>query len=154
MSITIQRVEESSAKTNIARLVLEELPDWFGIESSREEYIADCADRSFYAAFDGAEPVGFLALRPTGRETVEIEVMGILPTYHRQGIGRGLFALARREVKAQGFAFVQVKTVQMGRYASYDATNRFYLSLGFSEFEVFPSLWDAHNPCQIYVMAI
>ena len=44
--------------------------------------------------------------------------------------------------------------VQMGRYPAYDDTNRFYLSLGFKEFEVFPTLWDEWNPCQVYVMAL
>ena len=29
-----------------------------------------------------------------------------------------------------------------------------YLSLGFREFECIPDLWDAANPCQIYVMAL
>ena len=29
-----------------------------------------------------------------------------------------------------------------------------YLSLGFKELEVFPTLWDECNPCQIYIMAI
>ena len=36
----------------------------------------------------------------------------------------------------------------------YDDTNMFYLSLGFKELEVFPTLWDENNPRQIYVMAI
>lgn len=30
----------------------------------------------------------------------------------------------------------------------------FYLSLGFKEFEIIPTLWDEWNPCQIYVMAL
>lgn len=50
--------------------------------------------------------------------------------------------------------FVQVKTVQMGKYEDYDKTNRFYLSLGFKELGVFPTLWDDANPCPIYVMAL
>ena len=49
---------------------------------------------------------------------------------------------------------MQVKTVQMGKYEDYDNTNRFYISLGFKEFEVFPTLWDEANPCQIYVMSV
>lgn len=44
--------------------------------------------------------------------------------------------------------------MQMGKYEDYDATNRFYISLGFKEFEVSPTLWDEANPCQIYVMSI
>ena len=49
---------------------------------------------------------------------------------------------------------MQVKTVQMGKYKEYDKTNCFYLSLGFKEFEVFPTLWDEWNPCQVYVMGL
>ena len=53
-----------------------------------------------------------------------------------------------------GYSFIQVKTVKMGMYEDYDCTNRFYISLGFKEFEVLNSLWDENNPCQIYVMGI
>ena len=37
---------------------------------------------------------------------------------------------------------------------NYDNTNKFYISLGFKEFEIFPTLWDEWNPCQVYVMAL
>ncbi len=67
---------------------------------------------------------------------------------------RPLFATAKRRAKELGYSFLQVKTVQMGKYPEYDATNRFYLALGFCEFEVFPTLWDEWNPCQIYVMSL
>ncbi len=56
--------------------------------------------------------------------------------------------------KAQGYEFMQVKTVKMGMYEDYDRTNLFYISCGFKELEVFPLLWDEANPCQIYVMAL
>ena len=74
--------------------------------------------------------------------------------YHRQGIGRELFSRARRCASEKEYEFLQVKTVQMGHYKEYDATNRFYQSLGFKEFEVFPTLWGEQNPCQIYVMGL
>ena len=93
-------------------------------------------------------------LKETGRHTVEMAVMGVLKEYHRQGVGRKLFMEAKNEAKRLGYSFIQVKTVQMGRYDIYDDTNRFYLSLGFKELEVFPTLWDECNPCQIYIMAI
>ena len=35
-----------------------------------------------------------------------------------------------------------------------EKTNKFYLSLGFKELEIFPDLWDKWNPCQIYIMAV
>ena len=65
-----------------------------------------------------------------------------------------MFDAAKETAREQGYSFIQVKTVQMGKYEEYDCTNRFYLSLGFKEFEVFPTLWDEWNPCQIYVMAL
>ena len=80
--------------------------------------------------------------------------MGVLKEYHRQGIGRRLFQSAKQAAREAGYSFLQVKTVQMGKYKEYDQTNRFYLSLGFQEFEVFPTLWDEWNSCQVYVMAL
>ena len=152
--MTIQRIDNNAAKASIARAILEALPDWFGIPEATEEYIVDSKDRPFFCAFDGENPVGFLYLKETGRHTVEMAVMGVRQEYHRQGVGSMLFAQAKQEAVRLGYSFIQVKTVQMGRYAIYDDTNRFYRSLGFKELEVFPTLWDACNPCQIYIMAI
>ena len=81
-------------------------------------------------------------------------MLGVMKEYHRQGIGRELFQEAREAAGKAVYSFFQLKSVQMRRYAEYDITNRFYLSLGFQEFEVFPTLWDEWNPCQVYVMAI
>ena len=78
----------------------------------------------------------------------------MLKEYHRKGVGKILFQKAKESAKNMGYSFIQVKTVQMGKYPEYDATNHFYFSLGFKEFEIFPTLWDEWNPCQVYVMAI
>ena len=152
--MVIQKIDSDIEKASIARTLLESLPDWFGIPESTEEYIVDSKGRPFFCAYSDDVPVGFLYLKETGRHTVELAVMGVLKEYHRQGIGRKLFAEAKTEAKRIGYSFLQVKTVQMGRYDIYDDTNRFYLSLGFKELEVFPTLWDECNPCQIYIMAI
>ena len=156
MSKGIIVVEEKNAekKQSISREILEALPDWFAIPESREKYIKESADQPFFAAYDSEKPIGFLCLKETGKETVELCVMGVLKDYHRKGVGRKLFERARDLARQSGYSFMQVKTVQMGRYAEYDATNRFYLSIGFKEFEVFPTLWDERNPCQVYVMAL
>ena len=110
--------------------------------------------RSFFAALQEERTIGFCCLMPTGRDTVELAVRGVRWVYHRRGIGRALVQAAREHAAAAGYSFLQVKTVQMGRYRKFDETNRFYLSLGFREFEVFPKLWDEWNPCQVYVMAL
>lgn len=150
----IRTVDDASEKRRIAREILEALPEWFGISEARENYILESADETMVASFDRDTPNGFLCLKETGKDTVELAVMGVRKEYHRKGIGTKLFEAAKQIAVERGYSFMQVKTVQMGRYEEYDRTNLFYLALGFKEFEVFPTLWDAHNPCQIYVISL
>ena len=150
----ILEISEDAVKRDIARCILEALPEWFGIPEAREEYVRDSAGRTFFAACNENKPIGFLYLKQTGTDTVELAVMGVLKEYHRNGIGKSLFERAKKACREKGFSFIQVKTVQMGRYPEYDRTNRFYLAMGFRELECFPKLWDEWNPCQVYVMAL
>lgn len=147
----VRLVEEKDQKERICREILGALPDWFGIPESREAYIRDSRAQPFWADLEDGAVRGFLALKETSPYTAELAVMGVLPAYHRQGIGRALFAAFHQYAREKGYAFLQVKTVQEGRYASYDQTNAFYRSLGFRELECFPTLWDRQNPCQIYI---
>ena len=150
----IKQIFDKDEKRRIARKVLEALREWFEVDESREQYIRDCADWIFIAAKENNEYVGFLCLKETGNATVELAVMGVLKDYHRSGIGRQLFEKAKAIAVDDGYSFMQVKTVQMGKYEDYDKTNLFYISCGFKELEVFPTLWDEDNPCQIYVMSL
>ena len=150
----IIQVENNKEKDMISRTILEALPDWFGIPEAREEYIVNSVNQQLFAAVKEEKTIGFLCLKQTGKDTVEVSVMGVLKEFHRHGIGRKLFMKAREKAIKDGFSFIQVKTVQMGQYDNYDNTNKFYISLGFKEFEIFPTLWDEWNPCQVYVMAL
>ena len=150
-----KQVMENDEKQNVVRNILEALPDWFGIPESREEYIRESMGQLCFATYnDEKQPIGFLCLKETGKDTVEVAVMGVRKEYHRMGVGKELFERSREESIRNGYSFMQVKTVEMGKYEDYDRTNKFYLSLGFKEFEVFPTLWDEWNPCQVYVMAL
>ena len=150
----IQQITDPAVKETIARTVLEGLRDWFEIDETREAYIRSGRDWVFFAAFEEEQPVGFLCLKETGKQTVELAVMGVLKPFHRAGIGRHLFTAAAGFARNAGYRFMQVKTVREGVWPDYDATNRFYRSLGFCEFEVFPEHWDRNNPCQVYVMSL
>ncbi len=150
----IRYIEEAEERRKISRLILESLTEWFEVESSREGYIKDSADQPFWAAFENDEPAGFLCLKETGKETMELAVMGVRKEYHRNGFGRRLFAAAKDYASMKGYSFIQVKTVRSGVYEDYDITNEFYKSLGFKELEVLEEYWDAANPCQIYVMSL
>ncbi len=150
----LEEVVDPAAKTSICAEVLSDLPDWFGVPESTAAYVRGCAEYPFWAAYDGSSAVGFVVLRQTGNKTAEIWVMGVKRAYHRAGLGRKLFSQLFTYAAAHGYAFLQVKTVREGCYDSYDRTNQFYKSLGFVEFECFPTLWDEKNPCQILIMDV
>ncbi len=111
--MNIYKVTAAEEKKTIARQVLKALPEWFGIPQAREKYIADSAEQTFFAAEEAGRVIGFLCLKETGRDTMELAVMGVCREYHRRGCGRALFAAARDEAAAAGYSFLQVKTVQM-----------------------------------------
>ena len=150
----IRFIEDKTERRKISREILESLTDWFEVEASREQYIAESAEQPFWASVNGNVNEGFLCLKETGKETMELAVMGVRKECHRKGIGRKLFAAARDYAARQEYEFIQVKTVRSGVYEDYDITNEFYKSLGFKELEVFPEYWDEANPCQIYVMSL
>ena len=89
--IRIVSVEEATEKQRISRSILEALPEWFGISEAREQYIKESVAQPFFAAVDAEKAIGFLCLKETGKETVELSVMGVLKDYHRRGVGRKLF---------------------------------------------------------------
>lgn len=151
---TILQITDSAQKSHLAETILSQLPDWFGIPESTQEYINGCADKPLWAAIVGGQPAGFIALKETSPATAEIYVMGVLQQLHHGGIGRALYAAFEEYASKHGYLFIQVKTVRKGSWASYDKTNGFYIAMGFHEFECFPELWDEKNPCQIYVKAV
>ncbi|MBR6879650.1 MAG: GNAT family N-acetyltransferase [Clostridiales bacterium] len=150
----IRFIEDPGEKKKITRMILEALPEWFEVEESREAYISGSASMPLWVSFEDEKAQGFLCLKETGKDTVELAVMGVRKEYQRAGIGRRLFEAARDYASQKGYSFIQVKTVRYGVYPDYDLTNLFYKSLGFKELEVIEDLWDEANPCQIYVMSL
>ena len=150
----IAQITDRDEKQKIAREILESLREWFEVDASREQYIRESADQIMIAASENGAYTGFVCLKETGKDTVELAVMGVRKEYQRKGTGRRLFEQAKAAAVSGGYSFMQVKTVKMGVYEDYDKTNLFYIRCGFREFEVIPALWDEANPCQIYVMAL
>ena len=150
----IRFIEDPEEKRKISRGILESLTEWFEVEESREQYIRESADQPFWAYIGDDGYDGFLCLKQTGKETMELSVMGVRKECHRKGVGRRLFAAAKDYASMHGYEFIQVKTVRTGMYEDYDITNAFYRSLGFRELEVLPDYWDESNPCQIYIMSL
>ena len=152
--LIIKEIIDIKEKEKISREILNNLPEWFGMPESTEEYITDSQDKPFIACFMDNEAVGFVVLNSTSVDCADIFVMGIKKNYHRMGIGRKLNDAYEELAKRLGYTYTQVKTVQSGYYKEYDITNNFYKSVGYKELEVFPTLWDEWNPCQVYIKYI
>ncbi|WP_106461033.1 GNAT family N-acetyltransferase [Anaerococcus sp. Marseille-P3915] len=151
MEFNVKEIKDKKEKEEIVRDILNDLPEWFGLAESTEAYIRDSQDKPFLAAFYEGNPVGFIVLNATSQDSSEIFVMGIKKAFHRQGAGRVLNEKYEILAKSLGNLYSQVKTVQSGHYEEYDITNNFYKAIGYKELEVFPTLWDEWNPCQIYI---
>ena len=151
MKFIVKEIIDKKEKERIAREVLNDLPEWFGIPESTEEYINDSQEKPFLASFYKDELVGFIVLGASSPDCEEIFVMGVKKKFHHHGAGRELNNAYEDLAKSLGYTYTQVKTVQSGHYDEYDITNKFYKAVGYKELEVFPDLWDESNPCQIYV---
>ena len=135
--------------------ILRSLPDWFGIEESLVQYVKDVNTMPTMFAKDDDVVVGFLTIKKHFPETAEIHCMGILPQYHRKGIGKLLIKELENYLKDDGLKILQVKTVSADRDCSaYAKTRAFYKAVGFIPLEVFPTFWDKANPCLVLVKQI
>ena len=132
----------------VCEKILRALPDWFGIEASLIQYVKDANAMPTIIVKDDDDVVGFLTIKKHFSETAEIHCMGILPQYHRKGIGKLLIKELENNLKNDGFKILQVKTIsEESDCKFYAKTREFYKSVGFIPLEVFPKLWDESNPC-------
>ena len=132
----------------VCEKILRALPDWFGIEASLIQYVKDANTMPTIIVKDDDDVVGFLTIKKHFSETAEIHCMGILPQYHRKGIGKLLIQELENNLKNDGFKILQVKTIsEESACKFYAQTREFYKSVGFFPLEVFPKLWDESNPC-------
>lgn len=151
MKFIVKEIIDKKEKERIAREVLNDLPEWFGIPESTENYIKESQTKPFLASFYKDELVGFIVLGASSLDCAEIFVIGVKKKFHHHGAGRELNTAYEDLAKSLGYTYTQVKTVQSGHYDEYDITNKFYKAVGYKELEVFPDLWDEWNPCQIYI---
>ena len=152
-----------------AERILRALPGWFGIESALVEY-ARAADElpTLVAVLPGPScdreerpgsqqvrldrVVGFVTLRETSEDALELHVMGVLPAWHRRGAGRALVERAASYARAEGYSLLHVKTLAPSDPdPGYAATRAFYAAAGFRPLEVLPEVWEPENPCLVMV---
>lgn len=155
MAPAVRRVLSMDEKEAIARFILVALPAWFGLPDSTAAYIREARELPLWAAFADGQAVGFITRKDTAVQTAEVHCMGVLPQWHRRGVGSLLMDAFEADCRKDRMRLMQVKTVDEGHYPeSYDKTIAFYEKAGFIRLEVFPGMWDEWNPCLVLVKAL
>jgi GNAT superfamily N-acetyltransferase len=173
-------VVRTLGRSDAAHDILEELPEWFGIDRFTYEYVEAAAKfpnyvavaapetPSAWAAPGGAVPatgadggevplenvLGVLLLDQRYPTSAEVHLLAVRRKHHRVGIGRTLLERVEDDLRAQGVRLLSVKT--LGPSASdpgFDQTRAFYAACGFHPVEEFPDLW-VDNPCLLMVKAL
>jgi GNAT superfamily N-acetyltransferase len=111
------------------------------------DHYVEVADRSPTVIASLSDDVGFLTTVQHSPHAAEIYVMGIVPRYHRHGVGRQMLAFAESKLVVQGVEYLQVKTLSPTKPdEGYARTRAFYAANGFRALEEFPTLWDEDSP--------
>ncbi|MEA2096069.1 MAG: GNAT family N-acetyltransferase [Candidatus Cloacimonadota bacterium] len=151
----IEKVKKKREKSRICKDILESLPNWFGLESANKEYIERSANSDFYAAYMFDKVVGFFSVISHFPQTSEIYVCGVLPDFHRQGIGRKLLRAVEEDLRKKKNKFLTVKTLSASHPdKGYAKTRGFYEAVGFVPLEEFKELWGKENPCLFMVKTL
>ena len=151
--LVIKEVKDEEQKMAVVAEVLKDLPEWFGMPESTQAYIEGAKDLQVWAAYQEGDLLGFVSLSYSSEDCAEIDCLGVKKAHQGRGIGSQLLATLESEA-CKKVDYLQVKTVAEGSNKNYDRTNVFYRSLGFKKLEIFPSLWDPQNPCQILIKKI
>ena len=132
--------------------ILEELPDWFGIETARRRYIEELPACEAYVATAGNEVRGFIAVRQHSPFSAEVHVMAVERAAQRRGLGRALVEHVEGKLRSRGVEYLSVKTLGPSRPdRGYAATRAFYEALGFRPLEETTAFWGEENPCLLMV---
>ena len=110
------------------------LPEWFTKNGITKMQIDLRFQKGFVAVLD-SQIVGFLSFLTIEGEG-QIGWMGVLPEFHRQGIGRLLVNRLISEFKEVGVRTLRVNTLgDSVEYEHYEMPRAFYRGLGFKDFQ-------------------
>lgn len=151
----IYMINDIDHKMRLAKMVLDDLPEYFGVDECKKEYITKSAKMPFLVAKKDNREIGFLAIKKTMPQAAEVYVMGILKEFHHLGFGSQLMKHAENWCRDNHVLYLQVKTLsEDSDDINYAKTRAFYEACGFCQLEVFRTLWDEQNPCLIMVKKI
>lgn len=152
----IKIISNPLKKELIARSILYDLPEWFGIPEATEEYINRSREMLMFASLDGNNDAnGFICLESHNEDTLEIYVMAVLKKERNKGIGKELIKNINEYAKQKGYKLIEVKTLDDSHPdKGYKETRQFYQKVGFYKLETITTLWGETSPCLIMVKIV
>ena len=149
MTVTIRPIEKQDISACDA--ILRSLPQWFGIEASIVEYVANLGGLDGYVAEDTGTIVGFVGLKRYGEAAIEVDVIGVTPGLRRHGIGRQLLEHVEQAATTTATRLLHMKTLAPTHPdPNYAQTRAFWEASGYIPMDAH-LLWGEANPCQIMV---
>lgn len=143
--------DEKELKAIITEILLD-LPEWFGIPESTKEYIEEGSKMPTFVAYIQDHPCGFVSMKKADADTLELYVIGVKKSYHRNGIGSQLIDHVENYAKCHNFSKLRVLTLDESYEPfdiPYDHTRKFYESFGFIKTKVDRAIWGENCPCLI-----
>jgi GNAT superfamily N-acetyltransferase len=139
-------------KESISGTILATLPEWFGIKSARDTYIHHASHAPMLGAELDESIIGYVSLEVHLGNNCEIHSMGVIPRWHRNGVGAALIEASAKWARSRGIGYLSVKTLSDKHPdENYAKTRSFYKACGFVPFEELPTLWGANLPCLMLV---
>ena len=131
--ITVREYADADRPAVIA--VAENLPEWFDEHARTIAIPTDIRHQHVLVGADGNAVVAFISLYVSeGR--LNIGWLGVLKSYHRQGIGRRLLNAAEEKARAMDIPEIAVYTLgDSVDYPPYDQTRAFYFKNGFRVYQ-------------------
>ena len=145
----VTEIKDPAIRSATCRVIIEKLPDWFGIPDANAHYVDGvAASDAFVTTSRSGTAHDMLSLKFPYPNNAELFWLGVDPDFHRGGMGKALLDAAVERAKARGCATMTVETLGPSRPdKGYARTRKFYESMGFQPlFELtYPALG---NPLQ------
>lgn len=157
MNLDIQLINDEITLKQIIEDVLLDLPEWFGIPESTQEYIDKGSKMPSFVAYIDNHPIGFISIKTLNDDEIELYVLGVKKKYHRLGVGRKLLNETLKYCKANDVKRIIVMTLDESYEPfdiNYDNTRKFYEAIGFIKMNVDTKIWGPTCPCLILKLEI
>lgn len=155
--LRVSLINDEIVLKKIIKDVLLDLPEWFGIPESTQEYINEGSKLPSFVAYIDNEPIGFASLKQLDFHETELYVLDVKRKYHRMGIGKKLINEILNYCKENNVKTLKVMTLDASYEPfdeNYDNTRKFYQAVGFRKFKTDAEIWGLSCPCLILKLDI